>query len=94
MKVLKNQTIYQCEYCGKRLLSQNGAKIHEEQYCWKSPIVKQNKLDEIMKCNHKWDTSYSYISGEAVMTPDYDYCIHCGVEKHKWHRMIEEVEVQ
>lgn len=78
MKILKNQTIYQCEYCGKRLLSKNGAKIHEEQYCSQSPIVKQKRNDQIKSCNHDMDTHWDYIPGEAVMEPQYDYCIKCG----------------
>ncbi|EJR96873.1 MULTISPECIES: hypothetical protein [Bacillus] len=33
MKVLINQTLYQCDHCGKRLLTKHGVKVHEEQYC-------------------------------------------------------------
>lgn len=78
MITLKGQTIYQCEYCNKRLLSRNGAKIHEEQYCWKSPIVKQKRIDEIKNCKHEMDTVWDYIPGEAVKEPQYDHCIKCG----------------
>ncbi|MDY7044406.1 hypothetical protein RVS70_09330 [Virgibacillus sp. M23] len=79
MKILKEQTIYQCEYCGKRLLSKNGAKIHEEQYCNDSPIVKAERIKIVKSCNHEMETAWDYILGEAVMEPDYDYCIKCGV---------------
>jgi len=78
VKTLKNQTIYQCEYCNKRLLSKNGAKIHEEQYCWKSPVVKQKRKEEIMNCKHEMDTVWDYIPGEAVKEPQYQECIKCG----------------
>lgn len=32
-KTLKNQTLYQCEQCGKRLLTPHGAKLHKTKYC-------------------------------------------------------------
>lgn len=80
MKEIKNQTIYQCSYCGKRLLSKNGAKIHENTYCkhmdspaQKSVIEKQNN------CAHKnVETEYTYIPGEAVKEPNCDICLDCG----------------
>ncbi len=79
MLVLKNQTIYQCEYCGKRLLSKNGAKIHEEIYCSQSPIVKQRRIDEVKACVHKMETQWSPMFGEShLLEPDYDYCIKCN----------------
>jgi hypothetical protein len=79
MITLKNQTIYKCEYCGKRLLSKNGAKLHEENYCWASPIPKQKEREKQENCNHDdIKTSYRYIPGEAVMEPDYNYCVECG----------------
>lgn len=78
MKVLTNQTIYQCQYCNKRLLSKNGAKIHEEQYCSQSPVAEQNRIEKIKTCNHDMETHWDYIPGEAVMEPQYDYCIKCG----------------
>ncbi|OAK70066.1 hypothetical protein [Lederbergia galactosidilytica] len=89
MKTLKNQTIYQCEYCNKRLLSKNGARIHEEQYCWNSPIVKQKRIDVIRACKHEWDTVWDYIPGEAVKEPQYDQCIKCGVTEMEFRRIEE-----
>lgn len=83
MIVLKNQTLYQCEYCGKRLLSRNGAKIHEEQYCGQSPIVKQKRIDEIKKCNHEYTEHWDYIPGEAVKEPHYSYCLECGATERE-----------
>lgn len=51
MKVLTNQTLYQCDHCGKRLLTKHGAKVHEEQYC--SVVLerkkKKNKLNASTK---------------------------------------------
>ena len=78
MRILKNQTIYQCEYCNKRLLSKKGAQIHEEQYCSKSTIVKQKRIEVIKGCEHDWDEVWSYIPGEAVMEPSHNVCIKCG----------------
>ncbi|OUB89281.1 hypothetical protein BK784_26995 [Bacillus thuringiensis serovar medellin] len=76
MKVLKNQTLFQCDHCGKRLLTKYGAKIHEEQYC--SVVLEQKKKEKQAKCKHKnIDTHYEYILGEAVMQPAYDYCVDC-----------------
>lgn len=93
MITLENQTLYQCEYCNKRLLSKNGAKIHEEQYCSQSPILKQKILDKKMNCKHEWYTSYSYIPGEAVMEPDYTYCIHCGITETELEKMERDSNV-
>lgn len=90
MIILKNQTLFQCEYCDKRLLSKLGAKIHEEDYCRNSPMVKRKKEDEIRNCNHEMDTHWNYIPGEAVMEPQYDYCINCGATS----REIERLEVK
>lgn len=88
MITLKKQTIYQCEYCGKRLLSKNGAKIHEEEYCRESPIVKQKRIEYIKSCKHEMTYSYSYIPGEAVKEPDYQFCIKCGATEME----IDELE--
>lgn len=84
MRVLKNQTIYQCEYCGKRLLSKRGAKIHEEEYCRNSPKVQEKRIREIMSCNHEWDTHWTPIPGEEWRyEPDHSYCIRCGVKEYE-----------
>ena len=90
MKVLENQTTYQCEYCEKRFITKQGAKNHEEQYCYLSPIPKQKKKEKILACDHKWETVWSYIPGEAVKEPDYDECIHCGTTPLQ----LKQLEVQ
>ena len=80
MNILKNQTLYQCSYCGKRLLSRSGCKIHETQYCSnpKSPNIKRG-LEKQAICPHEnIETIWSYIPGEAVKEPDYDVCIDCN----------------
>lgn len=88
LKTLENQTVYQCEYCGKRLLSKNGAKIHEEQYCRQSPIVKQKWLESVKKCSHKWEMQFHPMPGEPhLLEPDHEECIYCGIEKMEWERM-------
>lgn len=70
MIVVPNQTVFKCEHCGRRLLTRSGAKKHEQEYC---RVVRQ------ANCKHEnIDTKYSYIPGEAVMEPDYDYCLDCG----------------
>ena len=77
MKVLENQTLYQCEFCGKRLLSKKGASLHERQFC--KVVRDARKLEKQRVCKHeKIDTHYDYILGEAVMEPKYDYCVDCG----------------
>jgi len=81
MKILKNQTIYQCEYCKKRLLSKNGARLHENHYCWQplSPNQKAIKKKQ-EECTHEnSETIWSYIPGETVKQPDHDLCLDCGV---------------
>ena len=80
MKLLKDQTLYQCDHCGKRLLSKNGARLHEEQYC--RVVLKERKKELQKNCKHKKiGTHYDYIPGEAVMQPEYDYCVDCGLKK-------------
>ena len=79
MITLKNQTIYQCEHCRKRLLSKNGAKIHENEYC--SHPESPNNVKRRVKqenCEHEnTETIYGYIPGEAVQQPEYELCIDC-----------------
>lgn len=89
LKTLENQTIYQCEYCNKRFLSKQGVKKHEEQYCYKSPIPKQKRLEKIKSCHHEWTTSYRYIPGEAVQEPDFDFCNKCGVKEYEWQKIVK-----
>ena len=78
MKVLENQTLYQCSFCNKRLLSKAGAKIHEKEYCIKVRELKKEKLQAI--CPHdETDTHYELMAGEDyAMEPAYEYCINCG----------------
>lgn len=40
-KVLLNQTLYQCEQCGKRLFTPHGAKLHGTKYC--SVVTKRSR---------------------------------------------------
>ena len=90
MITLKNQTIYQCEYCGKRLLSKNGAKIHEKEYCKESPIVKKKRIEEISNCKHDWETHWTPIVGEEWRyEPDHSYCGICGVTEMELEQMEE-----
>ncbi len=79
MKRLNNQTLWQCEYCGKRLLSKKGADIHENSYCWHPESPHQKGIMEKQRqCEHKnTETIYRYIPGEAVQEPDYEQCIDC-----------------
>lgn len=80
MKTLKNQTIYQCDYCKKRLLSKAGARLHENDYCWhpKSPHKVSIKLKQELCPHTKVEMQYSYIPGEAVQEPSHDLCIDCN----------------
>lgn len=84
VKVLENQTLYQCEYCDKRLLTKAGAKLHETRYCKESPIVLDEGRKIIESCEHEWLTSWSPIPGEEHLSePDYDYCSNCGVRTYE-----------
>lgn len=78
-KVLLNQTLYQCEQCGKRLLTPHGAKLHETIYC---PVVLQREAEKRQEsCEHKhMEMSYCPMAGEEhLLVPDYDYCVDCGM---------------
>ncbi|AVM24253.1 hypothetical protein [Bacillus pumilus] len=91
-KVLLNQTLYQCELCGKRLLTPHGAKLHETKYC---SVVRQReaKLEHKKRqaaCEHKhMETSYCRMAGEEhLQIPDFECCADCGmtemdIEKQK-----------
>ena len=83
MRTLINQTIYQCSYCNRRLLSKNGAKLHEESYCKKEASPHMTAMKEKQtNCPHEnVETQYAYIPGEAVQEPDYELCIDCG---YRW----------
>lgn len=91
MKILTNQTLYQCDYCGKRLLTKRGAKLHEEEYCGSSPIVEQKKLDVIRDCKHQMREVYMTMPGEPhLQQPSHDECINCGVTDRELRRMEQE----
>lgn len=80
MNVLTDQTLYQCEYCNKRFITKQGAKKHEEDYCYLSPIPKVKRLKKIRSCNHEWQEKWRRIPGEDfAMEPDYSYCYKCNV---------------
>jgi len=73
MVILKNQIIFQCEYCGKRLLSKKGAKIHENKYC------KNENSPNRKNCKHEnTHTQYIIPPGETMQVPDYEICLDCG----------------
>jgi len=83
MIVLKNQTIYKCEYCGHRKLSKTGVILHEREYCKNenSPAQK-NILDKQANCTHEHvETAWTPIVGEEFRSePNYDYCVDCNKE--------------
>lgn len=87
MITLENQTLYQCEYCEKRFVTKSGVRRHERKYCYLSPIPKERREERVRYCNHQWETHYDYIPGEAAMEPQYQYCIHCGVEHNNYLAM-------
>lgn len=78
MKTISNQTVYQCEGCGKRFLTKHRALEHEREYCKKHPKSKKNPDN----CPHeKISTEWTPIYGEEHrMEPDYDYCENCGTK--------------
>lgn len=84
LKELTNQTLYQCEYCGKRLLTKYGAILHENEYCRNSEIILKKGLDKIKECGHEWITVWSPIYGEEhLKEPDYDVCKKCCVHSYE-----------
>ncbi|WP_024428246.1 hypothetical protein [Bacillus safensis] len=82
-KVLLNQTLYQCELCGKRLLTPHGAKLHETKYC--SVVIQREAMIERKKrqefCEHKhMEMSYITPLGEDhLQIPDFKCCADCGM---------------
>ncbi|MGD1413400.1 hypothetical protein [Bacillus stercoris] len=79
MKVLENQTLYQCEHCGKRLMTKHGARLHERVYCSVVKEEEQKKRQE--SCEHKhMEMSYCTMPGEDYLQiPDYECCSDCGM---------------
>ena len=82
-KILENQTLYQCELCGKRLLTPHGAKLHEIKYCsvvrQREAEIEHKKLQE--SCDHKhMEMSYIPPLGEDhLQIPEFEYCVDCGM---------------
>ncbi|WP_144456859.1 hypothetical protein [Bacillus pumilus] len=94
-KVLKDQTLYQCEQCGKRLLTPHGAKLHETKYCsvvrLREAIIEHKKRQE--SCEHKhMEMSYgTWLGEDHLQVPEFEYCVDCGmsemsIEKQKKER--------
>ncbi len=74
MKVLENQTIYQCSYCGKRFLCASSVPRHERAYC------RSTDSPRIQNCPHRMQTVWTPIAGEEHrMEPDYEVCEYCGL---------------
>lgn len=80
MKIIKNQTIYQCSYCGRRLLTKTGCKLHETQYCQHAESPNQKRLIALRTtCGHsEYSTVYRYMGDGTRQEPDYDVCLNCG----------------
>lgn len=80
--ILTNQTLYQCEYCGKRLLTKRGCILHENDYCWHEDSPHKQRIKAIQNaCRHEnTDEVWGYIPGEAVMQPEHRRCVDCGKE--------------
>jgi len=76
MEILTNQTLYKCSYCGHRMLTKSGAKLHEERYC------KNENSPRVKNCKHEnIETVWSQIRGEEHREePDYDVCTECGTQ--------------
>ena len=80
MKILTNQTLYKCSYCGRKKLSKKGCLLHENEYCsneFSPNRIKAKRRQEECKHEHK-EMVYSYIPGEAVQQPDHEKCIDCN----------------
>ncbi|GGN66365.1 hypothetical protein [Oceanobacillus indicireducens] len=89
MNILENQILYQCEYCKKSFITKQGAKNHEEKYCYLSPIPKRKWLEKVKSCEHEWETKLSPMAGEEhLLEPDYDYCIHCSVTEMELRKLL------
>ncbi|MGN4127662.1 hypothetical protein ACMGD3_22030 [Lysinibacillus sphaericus] len=83
MKVLENQTLFQCDHCGKRLLTKHGAKIHEEEYCKSSAQLIDKGYEILINCQHDWVERWAPIPGEEhLRQPSHDECIKCGAEDY------------
>ena len=80
MKIIKNQTLYQCSYCHRRKLTKRGCIVHENKYCSDESSPHMMSIKKLQsECLHAdLETIWSYIPGEAVQHPDYDVCIECN----------------
>ena len=76
MVILKNQTVYKCEHCGRRFLSRSGIKKHEPE-CRKNPQSPRNPEN----CQHEQTTTVwdeSFVGDAYLPEPAYDLCLNCG----------------
>ena len=80
MKIIKNQTLYQCSYCRRRKLTKRGCIEHENKYCSNELSPHKLSIKKLQaECLHEnKDQVWSYIPGEAVQQPDHDVCIECN----------------
>lgn len=84
MIVLRNQTLYRCEYCNhRRMLSPGGSRLHESSYC-KGPDSPHQKAirERREQCTHE-NTMPRYVpmAGEShLLEPDHDECMDCGAK--------------
>ena len=74
MKILENQTLYQCSFCHKRLLTKSGCEMHEHDYCKSAGSPNREN------CNHE-DMGTVYRGSGNEQEPDYDYCLKCGYQE-------------
>ena len=61
MKILENQTIYKCSFCGQRKLTKRGCLMHEFSYCKNesSPhMINQEAMIKEMQDEHTKDLKY------------------------------------
>lgn len=84
MLVIENQTIYQCEYCLKRIVTKSGAKRHEEKYCPHPASLNQKAIVKRQaECSHLLEareTACMPMPDEThLMQPSHTFCTLCGV---------------
>lgn len=92
-KVAKRNLVHRCDKCSRQILGgevfYDQVFIYSQYYdlpmakytmrrCAKCEYHRKLKTARLEKCPHKRiEMSYRYITGEAVMEPDYEYCIDC-----------------
>jgi hypothetical protein len=81
MKILKNQTLYQCESCGKRLLTKRGALLHENEYCYHPGSPASIAVtDKQEACDHPKESVFTvWVWDDDIQVPDCDQCGVCGL---------------